>query len=130
MTTFTTFTNTTKPPGLITFGSDTPCNLNTCPVEWSIYGYRPSLAANVVFTALFGIACAVHLFLGFRWKAWGFTIPMLIGCVTEIIGYVGRIILWNNPFSFNGFMVQIGMLLCENSPSPFSRSCWLTGVSL
>ncbi|KAH6606814.1 rta1 like family [Trichoderma cornu-damae] len=96
------------PPGTITFGSDATCNLDTCPVEWSIYGYRPSLAANVVFAVLFGLAFLAHLHLGFRWRSWGFTVPVLLGCVTEIIGYVGRILLWSNPFSFNGFIIQIG----------------------
>lgn len=33
---------------------------------------------------------------------------MLMGCVAEIAGYIGRIMLYYNPFSFNGFMVQIG----------------------
>lgn len=90
------------------FGSDSLCNLDNCPLEWSIYTYRPSLAANVLFAALFGILGVVHFYLGFRWKAWGFMGGMLAGCISEIIGYVGRILLWDNPFSFNAFMVQIG----------------------
>ncbi|KAK1242224.1 hypothetical protein MKX07_000210 [Trichoderma sp. CBMAI-0711] len=116
------------PPGTITFGSDTTCNLHSCPVEWSIYGYRPSLVANVIFVVLFAIAGIVHLFLGFRWRTWGFTIPVLIGCITEIIGYVGRIILWNNPFSFDGFIIQIGKI---NMLIPFSLypSSMLTAFS-
>ena len=33
---------------------------------------------------------------------------MAMGCVCEMIGYGGRIIEWNDPWSFNGFMLQIG----------------------
>ncbi|OTA08055.1 RTA1-like protein, 7 TM, responds to xenobiotic stimuli [Trichoderma parareesei] len=112
------------PPGTITFGSDTTCNLHSCPVEWSIYGYRPSLVANVIFVVLFAIAGIVHLFLGFRWRTWGFTIPVLIGCITEIIGYVGRIILWNNPFSFDGFIIQIVTLTI--APVFYTASIYVT----
>ncbi|KAL7819348.1 RTA1 like domain-containing protein [Trichoderma aethiopicum] len=112
------------PPGTITFGSDSTCNLHNCPVEWSIYGYRPSLAANAIFVALFAIAGIVHLYLGFRWRTWGFTIPVLIGCITEIIGYVGRIILWDNPFSFNGFIIQIVTLTI--APVFYTASIYVT----
>ncbi|KAL7792537.1 RTA1 like domain-containing protein [Trichoderma ceciliae] len=112
------------PPGTITFGSDTTCTLDNCPAEWSIYGYRPSLAANVVFAALFAITGIVHFYLGFRWRTWGFTIPMLIGCMTEIIGYVGRILLWDNPFSFNAFMIQIVCLTI--APVFYTASIYVT----
>ena len=29
------------------------------------------------------------------------------GCVSEIIGYGGRVMLWENPFGFAGFLIQI-----------------------
>ena len=32
---------------------------------------------------------------------------MGMGCVSEMIGYGGRILLWENPFGFAGFLVQI-----------------------
>lgn len=99
------------PPGLVTFGGDSPCTLDTCPAEWSIYGYRPSLPANVVFLALFGVIGLGHTYLGIRWKSWGFMTGMLLGCISEIIGYIGRLMLWNNPFSFNAFIIQIGKYL-------------------
>lgn len=30
-----------------------------------------------------------------------------MGCVSEMIGYGGRVLLWENPFGFAGFLVQI-----------------------
>ena len=90
------------------FGPDSPCHLGNCPLEWSLYTYRPSLAANSTFLALFAIIGLVHIYLGYRWRSWGFMVGMILGCLSEIIGYAGRIMLWNNPFSFVGFMVQIG----------------------
>lgn len=92
------------------FGPNSPCSLNNCPVEWSMLGYRPSLAANVVFLVLFAAVGAVHAYLGVRWRSWGFAAGMLLGCVTEILGYVGRIMMWHNPFSYYGFMIQISFV--------------------
>jgi hypothetical protein len=92
-----------------TFGHSENCTLADCNVETSIFTYRPSLPANAVFIALFGISLLVHVAQGIRWKTWFFTIAMVLGCVAEMIGYGGRIMMNANPFSFVGFMIQIGM---------------------
>jgi hypothetical protein len=96
------------PEGVIIFGPDATCTIDTCPVEWSLYGFQPSLVANIVFPAVFAVIAVVHAYLGWKWRSWGFMTGMLLGCVAEIIGYVGRIMLHYNPFSFVGFMIQIG----------------------
>lgn len=96
------------PPDVIVFGPDGNCTLAICPVEYSIYGYRPSLAANITFIVLYGISFALHLFLGLRWATPRFMFPMLLGAANAILGYSGRVMLWYNPFSFPGFMIQIG----------------------
>lgn len=95
------------PNGLTVFGPGANCTLALCPVEWSVYQYRPNLAANVVFLILFALAMLIHIYLGIRWKSWFFMSFMIMGCMVEIIGYVGRIIMHDNPFSFPGFMIQI-----------------------
>ena len=84
------------------------CTLATCSIKQSIFEYIPSLAANSVFIALFGIAFAAHLYQGLRWKTWAFTACMLCGCAAEMAGYGGRLIMHHDPFSFGGFMLQIG----------------------
>ncbi|KAM6484266.1 RTA1-domain-containing protein [Trichoderma sp. SZMC 28011] len=76
-------------------------------IDESVYGYRPSLAANVIFAGLFTIALVVHAYLGARWKTWTFMWCLILSCLHEITGYVGRIIMWNNPWSFAGFIIQI-----------------------
>ncbi|KAH7170218.1 RTA1 like protein-domain-containing protein [Dactylonectria macrodidyma] len=106
------------------FGADSPCNLNNCPIEWSIYTYRPSLAANVSLAALFGALGLIHLFLGVRWKSWGFMGGMLAGCISELVGYIGRVMLYNNPFSFNAFMIQIVCLTI--APVFYTASIYVT----
>jgi hypothetical protein len=92
----------------VTYGPNENCTLALCPIDASIYEYRPSLAANAIFIALFGITLIIHLVQGFRWRTWFFTIAIFWGCTAEMIGYGGRIIMWQNPFSFIGFIMQIG----------------------
>jgi len=98
------------PNGLISYGPDENCTLSNCPVEASLYTYRPALGANGTFIALFAICMALHIWQGIRWREWGFMSAMVIGCLSEIIGYAGRIMLYYNPFSFPGFLIQISKL--------------------
>jgi len=110
--------NFTSPNGYVGFGADSNCTLSLCDIKYSVFEYRPSLAANSLFTALFIVAGGAHLFQGFlAWKSsrystqWFYCWAMVLGCVTEIIGYIGRILLHSNPFSFDYFLIQIGMLM-------------------
>lgn len=96
------------PNNLVPFGPDANCTLELCPAEWSIQGYQPSMPANCVFIALFAIALLIHVGEGIKFRVLGFTVMVAIGCLDEIIGYVGRLILYKNPFSNVGFLVEIG----------------------
>lgn len=92
---------------LVAFGPDANCTVELCGLEHTIYGYRPSLAANIALPVVFGLIGLAHVFVGIRWRSFGFMTGMLLGCVAEIIGYVGRILLNHNPYSFVAFMIQI-----------------------
>jgi hypothetical protein len=83
------------------------CNLETCPVEWSIFQYQPSLPANAIFIAIFGISMLAHIYQGYRWRQWTFATLVAVGCAVEMIGHGGRIIMHDDPWSFSGFMLQI-----------------------
>ena len=91
----------------IVYGPDANCTLAFCPAQASVYEYRPSLGGNITFLVLFFIALVLHTILGIKWRTFAFAFSMFWGCVTEIIGYGGRIYLWQDPFSFNGFLMQI-----------------------
>lgn len=82
-----------------------------CPVEGSIYGYFPSMGGNAFFCAMFFLLAPIQYFLGFRSKTWFYSIMVGTGCLTEGIGYVGRLLLHNNPYDSNGFEVQICCLI-------------------
>ena len=105
-----------NPNGLISYGPNENCTLTPgpqyCPPIVGVYEYRPSLAANTTFIALFGLALVIHVVLGVKYKTWAFLFAVFWGCASELIGYGGRILMWENPFSFPGFLIQI----CECLP--------------
>lgn len=105
-------------------GEEANCTISVCPIELSVYGYRPSLPFSAALLALYGLAIAVHVFLGVRYKKWGFMTAMVLGCVTEMIGYAGRILYNQNPWAEAGFIIQIG----TSSYVSLSRERDLTGV--
>lgn len=95
-----------------------------CPVEWSIYGYYPSLGANAFFTAWFAILIFPNFYFGIRYKAWTYMLALSLGCITETIGYIGRILLHDNPYSETGFQMQICCLIL--GPAFNSAAIYLT----
>jgi hypothetical protein len=97
--------NSTLPSKLVGYGPDTNCTLQVCPIDSSALEYRLSLAASGTVISLFALTMAIHIAQGVRWKTWGFMVAMLLGCVDEIVGYSGRIMLYYNPFSFGGFLL-------------------------
>ncbi|KAB5558664.1 RTA1 like protein-domain-containing protein [Coniochaeta sp. 2T2.1] len=109
---------------LVGFGPDANCTLALCGVEHSVYRYRPSLVANSIFIALFALAMAVHVGLGIRWKTWWFMWCVIVGCVAEIIGYAGRVMMWYNPFKFTAFMIQI--VCVTTAPVFFCAAIYVT----
>ena len=108
----------------ISFGPDANCTLSTCPLDWTVYQYRPSLGANVSFIVLFFLAMCVHIYLGIRWRSFGFMTFMIIGCIWAMIGYAGRIMLWENPWSFTGFLIQI--ICTTGAPVFFTAAIYVT----
>ncbi|KAI1326083.1 RTA1 like protein-domain-containing protein, partial [Xylariaceae sp. FL0255] len=106
------------------FGPHETCKLNTCPIEFSIFRYRPSLAANTVLLALFFILFLIHLAIGIRTKGKSVPAVICVGCLLEVIGYVGRIMLWINPFGYIGFVLQI--LFLTVAPVFLSAAIYVT----
>jgi hypothetical protein len=103
----------------LTGGKDNNCTIAVCPVELSVYGYRPSLPLSAVLIALYAISIIVQVVLGWRYKTWGFMTIMILGAIDEIIGYVGRILMYNNPFAQPGFIMQIGEFVLGTTPGTY-----------
>ncbi|GJN84677.1 hypothetical protein PLIIFM63780_008239 [Purpureocillium lilacinum] len=105
------------------------CTVCDCPltldgVQIANMAYRPSLAGNVLFAAIFGVFLAAHIFLGLRYKTRGFMIAMVCGLILEIVGYVGRILMRSHMFDFNYFIIYLVCLTI--GPAFFSAAIYLT----
>lgn len=81
--------------------------MQLCTIEESVYRYRPSLLANIIFAAIFSVATIVHFVLGRRWKTPWVMWCMILSCTHEIAGYVARVVLYINPWNFGAFITQI-----------------------
>jgi len=100
----------TAPGGLVyTYGGDNAnCTVAVCPLELSIYGYRPALGFSSAWIAFYAICLIGNIVQGFRYRTWGYATAMILGCIDEIVGYAGRILYWQDPWSKPGFIIQIG----------------------
>lgn len=79
---------------------DFDCTVEFCGLDWSYWGYVPSLPINAAFTAVFAISMVSYLIQGALCKRWlGFTIAMICGCALEVVGYIGRMLAHNDIFS-------------------------------
>ncbi|KAF2463797.1 RTA1-domain-containing protein [Lindgomyces ingoldianus] len=95
-----------------------------CPIEATIYGYYPNLGANAFFAAFFGICMIAQILLGVKYRTWTYMIALTLGCLGEMVGYIGRIIMHGNPWSDIGFQIQICCLII--SPAFVAGGIYLT----
>jgi hypothetical protein len=72
-----------------------------CPADGSSLSYQPNLIVNIVFAAIFGISFIVHVIIGWKTRTISFLIAFLLGSSSETVGYIGRIILHNNPYKLS-----------------------------
>jgi hypothetical protein len=86
--------------------SDTDnCTLQTCPLSDAYVEYRPNMAGNIFYLALFAILLIGQIGAGVIYRSWSFMLPMVAGLILEVLGYLGRILLHNKPFSFDAFLM-------------------------
>jgi hypothetical protein len=86
--------------------------------------YIPTLAGNAIYLSIFVLALLAQLLLGIRYRTLGFMSAMLGGCLLEIVGYTGRLLLIHNIFEQNNFIIYlIGVTL---GPAFFSAALYLS----
>ncbi|KAB8069458.1 RTA1 like protein-domain-containing protein [Aspergillus leporis] len=81
-----------------------PCTLETCPLDWALVRYLPSVSGNALYMALFVPMFVVQIICGVRYRTWSYLVGMSGGLLLEIIGYGGRLLLHSNPFNFSAFL--------------------------
>lgn len=95
-----------------------------CPVEWTTYGYYPNLGGNIFLLVLFAICFFAQLVIGWKTKVRAFAIVVAIGCGLESIGYGGRLMMNENPWTSDGFKMQVCCLIL--APSFLAAGYYLT----
>ncbi|KAM3419979.1 hypothetical protein BST61_g3293 [Cercospora zeina] len=100
------------------------CTQETCDISRSIFGYRPNLAATALFFCIFALSGITFVFQGFRSKTWFFSAVMFIGCLSMTVGYTGKLILNDDPFSDTGFKITV--VLFTFSPAFFAAGIYYT----
>lgn len=85
------------------------CTLDTCCLSEQAYlQYLPTVAGNAAYAAIFGVILVAQTGLLIAYpKTWGFYIGIAACLILEIVGYIGRILLHNNPFSLNNFVIYL-----------------------
>lgn len=88
-----------------------------CPVSATIYGYQPNLPVDATICAIFAILAILQLgsICCLRVRTWSYIITLLAGTALEIVGYIGRLIMYNNPWSTVGTSLQLICLIVAPS---------------
>jgi hypothetical protein len=100
------------------------CTVETCSIYTSFYNYRIDLVPNTVFLALFGLA--IPFFYGvffYTRRGFWFMTAMQLGLGSEVLGYVGRILSYNNQWDLNGFLIN--NICLTIGPAFFSAALYL-----
>ena len=101
---------------------DALCNITLCDLTLAHFDYIPSLGGNAVYAAIFGVYLITNVFLGIRYKTWGYSAALFLGLYGEIIGYIGRILLYQNPFGPTGNNFLIYLVCLTLSPAFLSAA--------
>lgn len=81
------------------------CTPSTCCLAQGIVTYLPTVAGNAFYLACFALLLLAQAGLMIKHRVWSFGIWFCIGLIGEIVGYTGRIMLHQDIFSFNAFLV-------------------------
>jgi hypothetical protein len=117
--------NNTAYGNISLLADQTQCTLDTCDLTLATFDYRANLGGNAFFAAVFGIYLIANIYLGIRHKTWGYMAAMMLGLVGEIIGYIARILLWNNPFDPTGNNFLIYIVCLTIAPAFLSAALYL-----
>jgi hypothetical protein len=75
------------------------CRLDEqCLSAYSSVHYLPTIPGNAVFLAIFALVLIGQVWLGIKFKSWGYMAAMIGGVVLEIVGYQARISMNIDPF--------------------------------
>ncbi|KAI2624867.1 RTA1-domain-containing protein [Hypoxylon sp. NC1633] len=79
------------------------CTVSYCSRVFLIY--RPSLPGNALFLAAFAVLIPLTLGLGIKYNSSIFSTTVATALALEVVGYIGRVLLYNNPTDRTDFIL-------------------------
>jgi len=76
-------------------------------LQFSPYGYTPTLYICIIYVCLFSIATLVHLGEALYWRLWWLIPSIVAGGTAELIGWAGRLWSSKDVNAINPFLMQI-----------------------
>ena len=95
-----------------------------CRVEYTVLGYYPNLGSGIFFSIAFGLCFLAALYLGIKKRTWTYCVAISIGLLLETLGYIGRALLYYNPWNSGAFQLQICAIIL--GPTFICVSVYLT----
>ncbi|KAH8890113.1 RTA1 like protein, partial [Thozetella sp. PMI_491] len=83
----------------------------SCPVEATTYGYYPVPGANAALAAAFAIFLVAQLVFATITKVYSYSLLVAAGCLVQLLGYVGRLLMHSNPWNRLAMRMQIVCLI-------------------
>jgi hypothetical protein len=92
--------------------------------HWQLYHYNPSMAAAIIFCALFTLTTFLHFYQLIRTRTW-YLIPLFVGGCFEQVGYIGRAISSTESpdWTLGPYIMQSLLLLV--APALFAASIYM-----
>ncbi|KAL3421224.1 RTA1 like protein [Phlyctema vagabunda] len=104
--------------------SITQCTVELCSLDYAVIRYLPNFAGNVLYLSCFALLLVTHAVQCCVYRTYSYTFSMIAGFILEIIGYLGRIQMHNNPFLSNPFLLYIICLTI--GPVFFTAALYIT----
>lgn len=95
-----------------------------CPVEATTYGYRPNLGVNTTLLVVFALCTIGQVAIAVKDRIRAFATATAIGCLLETLGYGGRLMMNDNPWTTSGFRLQIVCIIL--APTFLAAGIYLT----
>lgn len=85
--------------------STAQCTLDLCSLKWASVDYVPNAGANMLFAIIFAFFLLTQIFFWVWRRTHSFSAAVSVGLILEILGYLARVIMKNNMFNQNPFLV-------------------------
>ncbi|GME99819.1 unnamed protein product [Ambrosiozyma monospora] len=81
-------------------------------ILYNQYGYTPSHSANMFFAVMWGILTVAQIVLAVPTHELFYGVSMTIGCILELIGFIGRVMGNHDPYDLGNYMMNtIGTII-------------------